>query len=199
VKPAAILLAGGLGTRMGGGDKPLRDLAGRPILAHVIARIAPQAAATVLNANGDHARFAEWGLPIIADAIPDYPGPLAGIHAGMLWAQGHFAEVASVPTDTPFLPEDLIESLHDARNATNADIAVAASHGQTHPVAALWPVALADELYRFISAGGRRVTEFTAHYNVVHVDFPVVDIDPFFNINSPEDLEQAHAVARRLK
>lgn len=197
MKPGVVLLAGGMARRMGGGDKPLRALAGKPILAHVIARIVPQASATALNANGDHARFGEWGLPLIADIIPDYPGPLAGIHAGMLWAQGRFPEIASIPTDTPFLPDDLIESLHDARNATNADIAVASSGGQPHPVVALWPVALAEELHRFVSAGGRRVTEFTAHYNVVHVDFPVVDIDPFFNINSLEDLEQAEAAIKK--
>jgi len=197
VKPGAVLLAGGMARRMGGGDKPLRVLAGKPILAHVIARIAPQASAAALNANGDHTRFAEWGLPVIADAIADYPGPLAGIHAGMLWAQSRFPEIASIPTDTPFLPDDLIESLHDARNATNADIAVASSGGQPHPVVALWPVALAEELRRFVNEGGRKVTEFAAHYNVVHVDFPVVDIDPFFNINSPADLEQAESAVKK--
>ena len=196
MKPAAIILAGGLARRMGGGNKPLRLLAGRPILAHVIDRIAPQVPALALNANGDPTRFAAWGLPVVADAIPDYPGPLAGIHAGMIWARDHYPEIASIPGDTPFLPDDLIDCLYDARSATNADIAVAASGGQAHPVAALWPVRLADDLHQFVTEGGRKVTEFAARYGIVHVDFPIVEVDPFFNVNSPIDLEQAQSMVQ---
>jgi len=193
MKPAGILLAGGLATRMGGGDKSLRLLGGRPILAHVVARIEPQVAALALNANGDPARLANWGLPLVPDAIPDHPGPLAGIHAGMIWARAHHPDVEdiiSIPTDTPFLPADLVDRLLAARG--DADIAVATSGGQPHPVVALWPVCLADELHRFVTQDGmRRVTDFARRFKVAYADFPVGDIDPFLNINRPEDLARA--------
>jgi molybdopterin-guanine dinucleotide biosynthesis protein A len=192
LKPAAVLLAGGIARRMGGGDKSLRLLAGKPILAHVIARIQPQADALVLNANGDPTRFPQWMLPVVADAIPGNPGPLAGIHAGMVWARARYPEIASVPTDLPFLPDDLIERLRAARLADGADIAVAASEGHSHPVVALWPTRLADDLHRAMSGEGlRRVREFAGRYRVVFVDFPVAGIDPFYNINNPDDLANA--------
>jgi molybdenum cofactor guanylyltransferase len=193
VKPAGILLAGGLATRMGGGDKSLTLLGGKPILAHVIGRIAPQVAALALNANGDPGRLAEWRLAVVPDAIPDFPGPLAGIHAGMEWARRHhpdIADIVSIPTDTPFLPAELVDLLLAARG--DADIAVAASDGQPHPVVALWPVRLAGELHRLITQDGmRRVTDFARRYKVAYADFPVDQIDPFLNINRPEDLERA--------
>jgi molybdopterin-guanine dinucleotide biosynthesis protein A len=180
---------------MGGGDKSLRMLAGQPILAHVIARIGPQLLTLILNANGDPARFAEWGLPVVPDAVPGYPGPLAGIHAGMRWVQEHHPEIAdiiSIPTDTPFPPMDLIERLQAARAAAGAEIAVASSGGQAHPVVAIWPVRLAAVLYRLVTEDGmRRVTDFARRYTVAYADFPVTGIDPFFNVNRPGDLEQA--------
>jgi molybdopterin-guanine dinucleotide biosynthesis protein A len=195
MKPAGVLLAGGVASRMGGGDKSLRMLAGQPILSHVIAHIKPQVPALVFNANGDPARFSEWGLPVAADAIPDYPGPLAGIHAGMRWVQDHHPEIAdivSIPTDTPFLPMDLIERLQAAREAEGAEIAMASSGGQVHPVVALWPVRLAAELYRLVTEDGlRKVTDFARRYTVAYADFPVTGIDPFFNVNRPGDLERA--------
>lgn len=197
MKPAGVLLAGGVASRMGGDDKSLRMLAGHPILAHVIARIGPQVQTLILNANGDPARFAEWGLPIAADAISDYPGPLAGIHAGMRWAQEHHPEIAdivSIPTDTPFLPTDLIERLEAVREAQGAEIVVASSAGQAHPVVAIWPVRLAAELYRLVTEDGmRRVTDFARRYTVAYADFPVNGIDPFFNVNRPGDLEAAQS------
>lgn len=196
MKAAGILLAGGLATRMGGGDKPLRRLAGRPILAHVIDRIRPQVSALALNANGDPARMAEFGLQVVADAIPGFPGPLAGIHAGMAWARAHHPEIddiLSVPADTPFLPADLADRLAAARG--DADIAVAASGGNAHPVVALWPVRLADELRRLVTEEGmRRVTDFARRHRVAYADFPVGAIDPFLNINRPADLEAAERV-----
>jgi len=193
VKPAGILLAGGLATRMGGGDKSLKLLGGRPILAHVIDRIRPQVSALALNANGDPARLAEWGLAVVPDAIPDFPGPLAGIHAGMVWAGVYgITDIVSIPTDTPFLPADLIDRLLAARG--DADIAVARSEGQPHPVVALWPIRLADELHQLVDGGMRRVTEFAGRHKVAHADFPVGEIDPFLNINHPEDLERAEAL-----
>ena len=195
MKPAGVLLAGGVASRMGGGDKSLRMLAGQPILSHVIARIRPQVPELLLNANGDPARFAEWGLPVAADAIPDYPGPLAGIHAGMRWVQDHHPEITdivSIPTDTPFLPTDLIERLLAVREAEGVEIAVASSSGQAHPVVAIWPVRLAAELYRLVTEDGmRRVTDFARRYSVAYADFAVTRIDPFFNVNRPGDLEMA--------
>ena len=198
MKPAGILLAGGLATRMGGGDKSLRLLGGRPILAHVIARIESQVATLALNTNGDPARFTEWGLPVAADAIPGHPGPLAGIHAGMEWARAHhpdIVDIVSIPTDTPFLPVDLIERLQAVRDADRAEIAVASSNGQAHPVVALWPVRLAAEVHRLVTEDGmRRVTDFTRRYNVAYADFPVTGTDPFFNVNRAADLELAQSL-----
>jgi molybdopterin-guanine dinucleotide biosynthesis protein A len=180
---------------MGGGDKSLKLLGDRPILAHVIGRIQPQVGVLALNANGDPARFAEWRLPVVADAIADYPGPLAGIQAGMAWMREHHPDIADIltaPADTPFLPADLVERLQAARQG--ADIAVASSGGRPHPVVALWPVRLAEELYRLVTEDGmRRVTDFARRYTIAYADFPVGDIDPFFNINRPEDLARAEA------
>ena len=196
MKPIGILLAGGLATRMGGGDKSLKLLGGKPILAHVIDRIRPQVSALALNANGDPARLAEWGLPVVPDAIPDFPGPLGGIHAGMAWANAQhpdIEDILSIPTDTPFLPTDLADRLLAARG--DADIAVAASEGNAHPVVALWPVRLADELRLLVTQDGmRRVTDFARRHRVAYVDFPVGPIDPFLNINRPVDLERAEAL-----
>lgn len=198
MKPVAVLLAGGAGRRMGGGDKFLRELAGRPILSHVIARIAPQVTALAINANGDPDRFAAFAYPVIADLIEGSPGPLAGIHSGMRWAavaHPDISEIMSIPTDLPFLPLDLVERLQAARLAAEADIAVARSEGQQHPVVALWPVRLAAELLHAVTAEDlRKVTGFAARYRVVHVDCPVGAIDPFFNINTPDQLRQAQSL-----
>ncbi|CAH2604075.1 Molybdenum cofactor guanylyltransferase [Rhodovastum atsumiense] len=193
--PAAVLLAGGLGRRMGGGDKPLRLLAGRALLDHVLDAIRPQVSAVALNANGDPARFAAWGLPVIADPLPDNPGPLVGVLAGMRWAESQgAADVLSVPTDTPFLPPDLVQRLIAARCAVDVPIACAATGGRTHPVIALWPVVLADALEAALRAGMRKIDRWTAEQGVAVVDFDDYTTDPFFNVNSPEDLARADAV-----
>jgi molybdenum cofactor guanylyltransferase len=195
-KPVAVLLAGGLGRRMGGGDKPLRTLAGRPLLEYVIERIRPQVSAMVLNANGDAARFAPWGLPVVADPLPDFPGPLAGVLAGMRWAASRGAAMMlSAPTDTPFLPADLVQRLEAARAAAGVPLACAASGGRTHPVAALWLVALADELEAALRAGERKIDAWTARYGVAEAAFDDAPGDPFFNVNRPEELAEAE---RRL-
>ncbi|HXC29428.1 MAG TPA: molybdenum cofactor guanylyltransferase MobA [Stellaceae bacterium] len=190
-----VLLAGGLARRMGGGDKPLRLIAGRPILDRVIERLRPQLAGLVLNANGDPVRFVEYGLPIVADSIPDYAGPLAGILAGLDWAAEHRPDcpmIASVPTDAPFLPLDLVERLERAVAAEGADLACAASGGQAHPVIGLWPVHLRDQLRRaLVDEGIRKVDVWTARYKLATVAFSDKPIDPFFNANRPDDLEEA--------
>ena len=195
---AGIVLAGGLSRRMGGGDKCLRPLAGRPILAHILERARGQVAALALNANGDAARFAAFGLPVVADSVPDFAGPLAGILAGLDWAAADVPQathVASFAGDAPFLPRDLVARLAGALAEQGAELACAASAGQAHPVFGLWPMALRAELRRAVTTEGfRKVDQWTARYRLATVDFPAMPVDPFFNANRPEDL----AVAERL-
>jgi molybdenum cofactor guanylyltransferase len=194
-----ILLAGGLARRMGGGDKPMRRLAGRSILERVIARLAPQCDGLVLNANGDPMRFASFGLPVIADSVADYPGPLAGILAGLDWAAAHRPEVAfvlSAAADCPFLPRDLVARLHQARIDQNAQLAFAASAGQTHHVIGLWSVALREELrHALVTEKVRKVESWTSRFSVATVSWAVDPFDPFFNANTIEDLAQAEHLA----
>jgi molybdenum cofactor guanylyltransferase len=193
-----LLLAGGLARRMGGGDKALRMLGGRTLLEHVIARMRPQAAALVLNANGDPQRFARFGLPVVADNVAGFAGPLAGILAGLDWTAEHrpdCAMVASVATDAPFLPPDLVGSLVAGLRAANAELACAASGGQPHPVIGLWPVRLRAELRQaLVDEGIRKVDVWTDRYRLATVEFPVDPVDPFFNANRPEDLDRAEAL-----
>jgi len=190
-----VLLAGGQSRRMGGGDKALRLLGGKTILARVIERARPQVAALVLNANGDPARFADYGLPVAADVVEGYAGPLAGVLTGMEWARANAPDalwLASFATDAPFLPEDLVERLGNAVGDEGADMACASSAGRSHPVFGFWPIALADELRRaMVEEGVRKVDVWTARYRLVTVDFPATPIDPFFNTNRPEDLAEA--------
>jgi molybdopterin-guanine dinucleotide biosynthesis protein A len=194
-----IILAGGLARRMGGGDKPLRTIAGKPILAHVIERLRPQCAHLVLNANGDPARFASFGLPVVADDVPDFAGPLAGILAGLEWIASNVPDcecAVSVAADTPFIPRDLVARLRAARLNEASDIAVAASGGRTHPVIALWPIALRTELRRALTQEGeRKIDRFTARYQVAEVSWPKERYDPFFNVNEAGDLAAAEEMA----
>jgi molybdenum cofactor guanylyltransferase len=200
VSIVAILLAGGLSRRMGGGDKALRPLAGRPLLDHVIDRVRPQVAALALNANGDPARFAGFGLPVVPDSVPDFAGPLAGILAGLDWAAGERPDcelVVSVPTDAPFLPRDLVARLAAGMTASGADLACAASGGQPHPVVGLWPVRLRQALRHAVTQEGiRKVDLWTGRYRLATVAFAeeMPGVDPFFNANRPEDLERAAAL-----
>jgi molybdopterin-guanine dinucleotide biosynthesis protein A len=195
VKIAGVLLAGGQSRRMGGGDKCLRLLGGRTLLDRVIDCVRPQVAALVLNANGDPARFAAFGLPVVADSVSDYAGPLAGILAGMDWVAEHRPDcslVASIPTDAPFLPRDLIERLEAGREHEDADLVCAASGGQAHPVIGLWPVQLREDLRRaIVDEGIRKVDRWTAHYRLATVPFDDRPTDPFFNANRPEDFAAA--------
>ncbi|HMA13897.1 MAG: molybdenum cofactor guanylyltransferase MobA [Bacteroidota bacterium] len=197
---AGVLLAGGLSRRMGGGDKCLRDLGGRPILARIVERAAPQVGALVLNANGDPARFADFGLPVAADVVEGYAGPLAGVLTGLDWAAANApgaAWVASFACDAPFFPTDMVQRMLAAVEAAGADMACAVTHGRTHPVFGLWPVMLRDALRKaMVEEEMRKVDRWTARYKLVEVAFPDVDtpagpLDPFFNTNRPEDLEEA--------
>jgi molybdopterin-guanine dinucleotide biosynthesis protein A len=190
-----IILAGGLARRMGGGDKPLKEIAGKPILTHVVERLQPQCAHLVLNANGDPARFARFSLPVVADDVPDFAGPLAGILAGLDWLAANVPDAqhaVSVAADTPFIPRDLVERLWAARVREACDIAVAASGGRTHPVIALWPVALrADLRAALVEQGERKIDRVTARYQVAEVSWPNEPYDPFFNVNEAADIEAA--------
>jgi len=195
------ILAGGLARRMGGGDKGLVRVGGAPILGHVIERLAPQVDAVMLNANGDPTRFADFGLPVLADSIQGYPGPLAGVLAGLEWTAANRRQARFVVTaagDTPFLPRNLVALLVGAAEGERADMAVAASGGRSHPVFALWPVALAEPLRRAIVGEEiRKVDTFTARYRVATAMFDDQPIDPFFNINTPEDLAEAERLWER--
>ena len=195
---AGIVLAGGQSRRMGGGDKCLRLLCGKPILAHIIARARPQVSALALNANGEAARFASFGLPVVSDSVPDFAGPLAGILAGLDWAaalQPVCSHVASFAGDAPFLPLDLVARLAGALAEGN-DLAAARSLGQVHPVFGIWPVALRGALRRAMTEEGlRKVDQWTARYRLALVDFPAAPVDPFFNLNHPADLAEAERLA----
>jgi molybdenum cofactor guanylyltransferase len=194
-----VLLAGGLARRMGGGDKPMRQIAGRTILARVIARLKPQCDGLILNANGDPARFAAFGLPVIPDSVADFPGPLAGILASLDWAAASRPEVSwvlSVAADCPFLPRDLVARLHRARADENAQLAVAASDGQSHPVIGLWSVGLREELrHALVVEDVRKIDRWTARYRLATVTWPVDDLDPFFNANTVDDIAAAERLA----
>ncbi len=195
-----MLLAGGQARRMGGGDKPLNRIGGQTILSHVIARARPQVGPLLLNANGDPARFAAFGLPVRGDDVGDHAGPLAGVLAGLEWALREAPQcpwLASFATDAPFLPGDLVTRLAAAMAAEDAEIACAASDGRAHPVFALWPVRLAPALRAaMVDEGIRKVRAWTARYRLAVVEFSSAPHDPFFNANSPEDMIQAERLLK---
>jgi molybdopterin-guanine dinucleotide biosynthesis protein A len=197
--PVGVILAGGRASRMGGGDKGLRPLGGRPLLAHVIERLRPQVSALILNANGDPARFAAWNLPVVADTLGGTPGPLAGVLAGMVWTRLHrpgTADIVTVPTDTPFLPPDLIARLLAARQRVVSPIALAASMGRLHPVIGLWPVALEPRLAEALRASEYRVGAWAEAQGAVAVEWACAGTDPFLNVNRPEELAAAERLLR---
>lgn len=196
-----VLLAGGLARRMGGGDKPLKTVGGRTILDRIVERISPQCDALIVNANGDPLRFAFLGRPVVGDDVPGFAGPLAGILAALDWAAAHRPDlewVLSIATDSPFLPRDLAARLHAARNAAGTPLACARSGDQTHPVIGLWPVSLrADLRHALVVEDMRKIDRWTARHGCAEAVWPTDPYDPFFNANSPEDLEAAEAVILR--
>ncbi len=192
--PLGVILAGGQATRMGGGDKGLRMVAGQRLLDHVLERLAPQVAAMALNANGDPARFAEFGLPVLPDSLPDFPGPLAGVLAGMDWAAAQGAEaVVSVAADTPFFPRDLVARLQAAAGPSGLALAATREGGKLwrHPTFGLWPVALRADLRAALEGGLRKVVIWTDKHGAGTAEFDSLPFDPFFNINTPQDIETA--------
>ncbi len=193
------VLAGGLARRMGGGDKGFVEVGGRTILEAVIDRLKPQVSRVILNANGDPARLAAFGLPVVADAVPGFAGPLAGVHAALAWTRANVPEarwVATVATDTPFFPADLVQRLLAAVKHQGAELACAASGGQAHPVFGLWPVSMTDALETaLVEEGVRKVDVFTARYRLATADYEAAPVDPFFNVNRPDDIAEAKRLA----
>ena len=202
-----IILAGGQSRRMGGGDKCLLPLGSGCLLDHVILRLAPQVAPLALSANGDPARFSRFGLPVLADTVTGFAGPLAGILTGLEWAIANTAckAIVTAAGDTPFLPLDLVERLAAATGQRSGSIAVACSAGKRHPTFTLWPTDCRDALRRFlVDEDNRRVSAFIERHDFVDVDFPVPQsaaqpIDPFFNINEPDDLVRAERLLQSME
>jgi molybdenum cofactor guanylyltransferase len=201
---AGVLLAGGRSSRFGGGDKCLMQLQGKPLLAHVIARLKPQVGVMVLNVNGDPKRFSSFGLPVIADEGDDYAGPLAGLLAGMEWADAEAPNIrfiVTVPTDTPFFPDNLVARLVEAQAGREVP-AIAASDSGEHPVFGIWSIALAATLRRDLASGLRKTLDWAHAQGAVTAHFPSTTIqggsvDPFFNINESADLAKAEAMLGR--
>jgi molybdenum cofactor guanylyltransferase len=196
-----VLLAGGLARRMGG-DKARIRIGGATILDRVLERLKSQCTGVIINANGDPARFADTGLAVIADSVPDFAGPLAGILAGLDWAAANAPGIAwlvSAPGDCPFLPKDLVTRLHAARVAAAAPLACAGSGEWRHPVVGLWPLALREDLRRALTSEGlHKIDVWTARHGVGVAEWPLTPVDPFFNVNTPDDAAQAEAIAARF-
>lgn len=194
-----LVLAGGLARRMGGEDKARIRVGGATILDRVIARLRPQCSRLILSVNSDFARFADTGLTVVADSVPDHAGPLAGILAGLDWAADHAPQiewVVSAPSDCPFLPRDLVTRLHQARVAAGATLSCARSGEWRHPVVALWPVALREDLRRALTTEGlRKVDQLTARYRLGIAEWPATPVDPFFNVNTPAEAAAADRMA----
>lgn len=193
--PLGVILAGGQARRMGGGDKCLLPLGGLTLLERIIRSLEAQVDGIVLNANGDPSRFAPFGLQVISDDLPEHPGPLAGVLAGLEHAAASHSHIVTVAGDTPFVPADLVARLEAARSAEDRPIALAATREDgrvvRHPTVALWPVALRHDLRAALSAGTRKIVAWTDAHGAATAVFPG---DPFFNINTPEDLETAEAL-----
>lgn len=200
IAPFGVILAGGLASRMGGGDKALLDLGGRPLLAHAIERLEPQVAGLALNANGDAGRFARFGLPVLADSVPGYAGPLAGVLAGLDWAAEQGGEsIVTVAADTPFFPCDLVPRLLFAGEGMAHPLVLAATAEaggmvRLQPTIGLWPVALREVLREALARGERKVRAWAEAQGARVAEFETVGFDPFFNINTPEDLQRARTI-----
>ncbi len=198
-----VVLAGGLSRRMGGGDKSLMILGGKPMISHAIERLSPQAGTLIINANRDSSDFSDFSRPVIADTVEGFAGPLAGILAGMEWARENAPDarwIASVAADTPFFPTYFVARCVAASNLEEDMIALAKSGEKLHPVFGLWPVSLADDLRKWLQNGtNRKVLAWVDRHQLAEISFPKFEqagklLDPFFNINSPDDLEVAQAI-----
>jgi molybdopterin-guanine dinucleotide biosynthesis protein A len=199
IETFGLVLAGGLARRMGGGDKALIRIGNQTILQRALTRLTPQVSGIILNANGDPARFASCGLPVVADSVPNFAGPLAGILAGLDWVAANKPGtewVVSVPGDCPFLPRDLVAKLHAARITNGKLLACAHSGDWRHPVVGLWHAGLREDLRHAVTVEDlRKIEVWTARHGVALADWPVEPVDPFFNVNTPEDVARATALA----
>lgn len=198
---AGVILAGGRATRMGGGDKGLRVVGGRRLMDHALDRLAPQVGTLAINANGDPARLAEFGLPVLADSLPDHPGPLAGVLAGLDWAAGIGAQsIVTAAADTPFFPRDLVARLVAAAGPSGLCLAASPDEDgrmQRHPTFGLWPVALRHDLRSALTGGLRKIVLWTDVHGAGTAAFPSDPFDPFFNVNTPEDIALAETLVDR--
>lgn len=198
--PLGVILAGGLATRMGGGDKGALPLGSSTLMDHVIARLSPQVGTIALNANGDPARFKHVNLPVVADSVDGFAGPLAGVLAGLDWAAEQGAtSIVTAAADTPFFPVDLVSQLQRASEGMTHPLALAATPDpkrgtSRHPTFGLWPVALRDDLRSALLGGVRKVVQWTDSHDGQLAMFPMGENDPFFNVNTPNDLAQAEAM-----
>ncbi|MCC5972274.1 MAG: molybdenum cofactor guanylyltransferase MobA [Pararhodobacter sp.] len=194
-----VILAGGRATRMGGGDKGLRVVAGQRLIDHVIARLSPQVSGMAINANGDPARLTAFGLPVLADSLPDHPGPLAGVLAGLDWAAGQGAQaIVTAAADTPFFPVDLVARLQASAGPSGLSLAASPDEDgriRRHPTFGLWPVALREDLRAALTGGLRKIVLWTDGHGAGQAVFPSDPFDPFFNVNAPEDIARAEALA----
>lgn len=197
-----LILAGGLARRMGGGDKLRIRVGGATILERVLTRMKPQCGRIIINANGDPARFADTGLAVVADSVPGFAGPLAGILAGLDWTAANAPDIdwmASVPGDCPFLPRDLVVRLHEARLAAETPLACARSGQWRHPVVGLWPVALREDLrHALVDEGLHKIELWTERLGVALADWADIPIDPFFNVNTPDDAARAEDIGKKF-
>ncbi|MBM1690260.1 molybdenum cofactor guanylyltransferase MobA [Sulfitobacter geojensis] len=197
-QPLGVILAGGQATRMGGGDKGLLRLGGQTLLDHVIERLEPQVAEVALNANGDPARFSSLRLPVLADSIAGFVGPLAGVLAGLDWAAARGGDaIVTAAADTPFFPCDLVPQLLLRSEGMTHPLVLAATPDAKrgtarHPTFGLWPVALRDDLRTALNGGLRKVVLWTEQHGGREALFP--QEQAFFNVNTPEDLAQAEAM-----
>jgi molybdopterin-guanine dinucleotide biosynthesis protein A len=195
------VLAGGQARRMGGGDKARIKIDGASILQRVLACLSPQCGRVIINANGDPARFADTDLPVVADSVPDFAGPLAGILAGLDWAAANAPAIewlVSVPGDCPFLPKDLVARLHEVRATSNVPLACARSGEWRHPVVGLWPVSLREDLrHALIGENLHKIELWTARHSIAIAEWPTIPFDPFFNVTTPKDAAQAEAIAAK--
>jgi molybdopterin-guanine dinucleotide biosynthesis protein A len=198
-KPLGLILAGGLARRMGGGDKGMIKIGGETILERALSRMKPQCSRMIINANGDPSRFAFTGLPVVPDDIPDFAGPLAGILAGLDWAAANTPDteyLASAPGDCPFLPRELVSRLEKARSEQNKPLACAKSGDWRHPVVGLWPVALRADLRKALMEENlHKIEIWTARHGIAIAEWPDQPIDPFFNVNTPQDAKRANELA----
>lgn len=198
-QPIGVILAGGRAQRMGGGDKGLLDLGGRLMLDEVIARLAPQCGSVILNANGPPERFAGFGLGVVADGLAGSLGPLAGVLAGMDHAAAVGAShIVTVAADTPFFPADLVARLEYAARSEGKPIALAATRERgrviRHPTFGLWPVSLREDLRQALVAGVSKIVLWAEPHGMALAEFPILGMDPFFNVNQAEDLAKAREI-----